>query len=631
MKLLEQVGSLLSSLQGNQVLKKLSKQKDEGFFKTELEFKQALKSNLIDVASTQDQPLFVPTPIVPGIAYSEAYNNNIEDILLDLEVLFEEINYLFSKIKSHEVFFDRSIVEAEVLLKKLEQNLESAKIEGASDNAFNKVFHNSFVDASNKVDFTSLEAKELYYDFPLKRRALLENLCPIDIKQGKISLPKFNSVKVNIAEAKILTTETTVSDYEISFPGNQLSNILTETLMDSWSHSILTRKQLKESARLVLQLDLGDVKEFNSITIGPNASEPIYLDEIYTIDGLGIKHNFEIEKGLLIESKTFFLPKTISKAIYLSFKQDSNKVIPHNPSEPISLAELQRDPTLPINLDTFSGHIRSSIKDPSIKDILGLQSVSLSESVLVYHYSFSLQSIIVSNDDFKNKGIYVSKPETYTNLRQIGFYTEDFIPVAKHWQTLEDIPAGCIEYRLFKKDYDSRDNLIKTSVMNVLPIGTTVVDSERLLFEESPVQALRFIGHKTDGDGSTVELYRNGELLIRGVDWRFRTRQSIDPTDHMIDVNETETIIELTQTADQIYNGVYWAKYIPRFVMQPELVVIDNGVRFLENCSIITPGIIYGQEVVNSDIYVQIVIRNNTESSTLSPYVDYYRLAGKEE
>ena len=631
MKILGQVGSLLSSLQSNQILKKISKQKDQGFFKNELEFKDSLKLNLLDIAAAQDQPLYVPTPITPGIAYSESFNNNIEDMLLDLEVLFGEINFLFSKIKSHEVFFDRAVMECEILLKKLEQSLESAKVEGGSSNSFNKVFHNSFIDASNKIDFTNLEAKEFYYDFGIKRRTLLEHLCPIDVKQGKISLPKFNSIKVNIAEAKILATETSVSDYDISFPNNNISNILSENPNTSWTHSILTKKQLKEGAKLVIHLDLGDVKEFNSITFNPNSTSPIFLDEIYVINNLGDKVNFEIDKGIVAESKTFYFPKMRSRALYLSFKQDSNQVIPHNPTEPISLAELQRDPNLPLTFDSISGQIKETIKDPSVKNILGLQSISLSSSVLIYHYSFSFQSILISNDDFKNKGIYVSKPETFKNLRELGLYKKDFIPVAKHWQTQQDIPAGCIEYRLFKKDYTANGNLLKTTMMDILPIGTSLVEGERLFFNESLVQGLRFIAHKTDGDASNVEIYRNGELLIRGVDWKFQSRQSIDPADPMIEINETKTIIQLMHTTDQVYNGLYLAKYIPRFIMQPEIAVIDNGIRFLENCSIVIPDTAYGQKILDSDVYVQIIIRNNTESSLLSPYVDYYRLAGKEE
>jgi len=99
----------------------------------------------------------------------------------------------------------------------------------------------------------------------------------------------------------------------------------------------------------------------------------------------------------------------------------------------------------------------------------------------------------------------------------------------------------------------------------------------------------------------------------------------------MVAVSNNITTIELMHTADQIYNGVYWAEYIPRFIAEPEVIIFDNGVRFLENCSIIIPNTIYGQEVVRSEIYVQIIIRNHTDSSTFSPYVDYYRLAGKEE
>jgi hypothetical protein len=631
MKILNQVGSLLSSLQGNKILQKITKKKDEGFYKTETEFAQVLNENLLDIASSGDQPLYVPTPIIPGVAYSESFNSNIEDVLLDLEVLFGEINFLFSKIKSHEVFFERGVVEAEILLKKLEQSVESAKIEASPDNAFNKIFHNSFIDASNKIDFTNPEAKEFYFDFQLNKRALLENLCPIDPREGKISLPKFSSTGVSASEAKILTTETTVSDYDVSFPGNNISNILNQNSQSSWSHSVLTKNKLKEPAKLVIQLDLGDIKEFNSITISPNSSEPIFIDEIYTIDAIGVKHNFDIQKGLIAETKNFLFPKILAKSVYFSFKQDSNKIIPYDPSEPMTLAQLQRDPSLPLTLDTVSGQVKESIKDPSVKNILGLQSKSLSESLLVYYYFFSIQSIAISNDDFKNKGIYVSKPEEFKNLRNLGLYVESSIPMAKHWETKLDMLSGSIEYLLFKKDYDKSGKIIKTSKLNMLPVGSSRVEGERLLFGESSVLALRFLAHKLNGDASNVEVYRNGELLLRGVDWKFKNRQSSDFADPMVDVNEERTLIELMQTSDQIENGVYWANYTPRFISQPELLVIDNGVRFLENCSVVLPAVVNGQDVGMSDVYTQIIIRNHTSSSTLSPYVDYYRLAGKEE
>lgn len=631
MKILNQVGSLLGSLQGNKILQKLTKKKDQGFFRNELEFKQALKANLLDIASLQDQPLFVPTMLTPSVAYSEIFNNNIEEILLDLEVLFGEINFLFSKIKSHEVFFERSISEAETLLKKLEQNLESAKIESSSDNIFTKVFHNSFIDSSNKIDFSNPVAKELYFDSKLNIRTNLDELCNIDIKEGKLFLPKITAQRVSIAEAKILTTETTVSDYNVSFPGNNIANIISPSFLESWNHSILTKKQLKEPAKLVLVMDLGDFKEFNSITINPNANEPAYLDEIYTVDGLGVKHSIDIEKGILAETKTILFNKVMAKAVYIAFKQDKNKLIPHNPNEAITLAELQRDPELPLTLDSISGQIKESIKDPSIKNILGLQRVALSQSELVYYYSFSIGSIQIGNDNYKNKGIYVSKSEAFTNLRNLGLYVKDFVPTTKHWQTNLDMASGSIEYTLFKKDYNNLNNLIKTSAIPVLPIGSTQVLNERLHFDKATTLALRFRGHKTDGDGSNIEIYRNGELLIRGVDWKFKNRQSVDPDDAFVDLLETKTIIELTQTNNQIYNGVYWAKYTPQFILEPETVVIDNGIRFLENCSVLTPNIVYGQEVIHSEVYVQVIIRNHTKASVLTPYVDYYRLTGKEE
>lgn len=631
MKVLNDIGSLVRSLQSNKILQKIAKKKDQGFFKSELEYREIIKNNLIDITTVQDSPLYIPQFFSPGIAYSEILNSNIEDIILDLEVIFSEINFLFSKIKSHEVFFERTINEAEILLNKLEQSIETAKVETSADNAFNKIFHNTFIDASNKIDFSNVIAKELYYDTILGKRATFEELCFIDIKQGKLVLPKIAGKKVDISEARILTTESTVSDYNISFPGNDISNILNPSNVQSWSYSIISKKALSESAKLVLVLDFGDLKEINGITINPNATEPIYLDDIYTIDDLGIKHSIDFSKGLIAESKTFLFKRLLTKAVYLAFKQDQNRIIPHNPLEPISLAELQRDNTLPLNIDTITGQIQECIKDPSIKNILGLNSKRLADSQLVYVYNFSIASVEVTNDDYKDIGIYISKKEEFNNLRNLGLYVQDYIPMATHWQSGLDMLSGSIEYNLFKKSYGSNGGLVTNSLIPILPIGTTKVNNERLYFENSTDATLRFRAHKTDGDGSSVNIYRNGELLIRGIDWKFKNRQSASVSDHMVAVSNNITTIELMHTADQIYNGVYWAEYIPRFIAEPEVIIFDNGVRFLENCSIIIPNTIYGQEVVRSEIYVQIIIRNHTDSSTFSPYVDYYRLAGKEE
>lgn len=631
MKILDEVGSLLSSLQSNKILAKISKKKDNGFYKSELEYREDLKRNLVDIASNQDEPLYVPTYVNAGVAYSDYLNNNVEDILLDLQVLFGEINFIFSKIKSHEVFFDRNIQEIENLLKKLNQNIESTTIEASPDNAFNQIFHNSFIDASNKIDFTNILAKELYYDYVLAQRATLDNLCTIDTKEGKLTLPKIITGSVTIAEAKIITTETTVSDYNVSFPGNEIANIIAPATTQTWSHTILTKKQLKEPAKLVISVDFGDKRQFNSITINPNTLDPVYLEEIYVLDSNANKITIPIESGLIPDTKNILFKRLLAKEVYFVFKQDKNRIIPHNPSQAVSLAELQRDSTLPLTIDSITGQIKESIKDPSVKNILGLESKVLSEHELVYVYEFSLNSIVIGNDNYKTKGMYVSKQETYEYLRNLGLYVKDAIPMSVHWETNLDMLAGSIEYSLIKKDYDAASRLIKTSNINILPVGTVKILNERLFFDFSKTLALRFLAHKSNGDASEVKIYRNGELLIRGVDWRFRDRQSSNPAEVLVDTTIASTVVEITHTADQISNGTYWAEYIPRYILEPQNAISDKGTRYLENSSVLLPSISYGQEVVTSDIFVQIVIRNHTDSSILTPYVDYYRLAGKEE
>lgn len=633
MKTIKEIPSLIGTLQSNRILQKTQQRQNNGEFRSQTEFNEALRRGLIQVTQNENKPTFNYTAITSGPAYSEYINGAMDQISLDLQVAFSEINYLFAKIASHESLFGRTVQEIQNLINKLERQLESVEIEASLDTVFNRVAYDSFLNKSKRMSLQHPLSSELYFDDREDEKIDQNSFADIDIRTGILALPKFSSDSVDIAEVTIVATETTVSDYDIQIPGITTDNLLSTVESDIWSYNILTTNRLKNPAVLVLEIDLGDKKEINQFFMSPNASIPALLDSISYEDQTGADIQLDIQPRTLSEDVLFTFPTVIARRLKVRLRQDRTKILPFDlNSQNVSLDDLQRDPTLPVTIDSITQNIQDQINDPSIKNSLGLQENRLQNQILLNNYVFSLNSIQIGLSDYKSKGVYVSTPVQGQKVSLLGFEAESHINEVIDIQTQLPMPSGSVEYSLVKKDYAADGRLMRTSSFNILPLGVSEVTNERLFFNNSSTVTLRLLAHKDDGDASGVKIYRNGEELVLGVDWRFPDRQTpSNPGDNFLEISANQTRVQILHTDEQILNGVYYAEYSPRYAMQPDISVFDKGIRYLENGATVHPLEYFGEEILYSDIFVKTIIRNHTDAGISSPSVDFYRVNMKEE
>lgn len=633
MKTIKEIPSLIGSLQSNKMLQKMQERQNNGEFRSQTEYNEALREQLVAITQSENEPTFTYIPITTGPAYSEYMNGAMDQIALDLEVAFSEINYVFAKIASHESFFDRTVREVMNLIKKLERQLESVEIEASLDTAFNKVHYDSFLNKSKRMSLEHPLSSELYFDDRESEKTSSSDFAEIDVRTGLLTLPKFSSDSVDIAEVSIIATETTVSDFDIQIPGITTANLLSTVPSDIWSYNILTRNRLQNPAVLALEIDLGDKKEVNQLLISPNAAIPALLDSITYEDQNGADLPLDIQPRTLSEDVMFSFPTVIARRFKLRLKQDRTKILPFDLNgQSTTLDDLQRDPTLEVSIDSITQNIQEQINDPSIKNSLGLQENTLQDQILLNNYVFSLNSIEIGLSDYKSKGVYVSNPVQGQKVSLIGLEAESSINEVIDIQSQLPMPSGSVEYSLVKKDYAEDGRLMRTSQFNMLPLGQNIIDNERLFFDKDKTLTLRFLAHKDDGDASGVKIYRNGEELILGVDWRFPDRQTpANPGDSNIELSAANTRVQILHTDEQILNGVYYAEYSPRYILQPDKSVIDKGVRYLDNGGVLHPLEYSGEQILFSDVFTKVIIRNHTDAGVSSPSVDFYRINMKEE
>jgi hypothetical protein len=633
MKIIKEIPSLVTSLQSSRVLQKTQERRKNGEFKSEVEYEAELRRQLISTATSEGEPSFALVKLKSGPAYSDYINQAMELIQGDLEIAFSELNYMFSKIASHQSFFTKTTTEIESLVNKLERKIEAIEIEAGLDTAYNRVEYNSFLDRSNTLSLQHPLSREVYYDLSTRKRIKQEELANIETRTGVLTLPAFSDLEVDISSVSVISTLTTVSDFDVQLPGGTIDNILSDNPSDIWSYNILTRKKLKEAATLAIEVDLGDKKEINKMMISPNSAVPAYIESISYINENEESIDMGVDSVVLSEDRVFSFPTVIAKKIKITLRQDHSKVIPldENATE-VTIEDLQRDPTLPINISTISGNIDTQINDPNVQNILGLGQNRIENHILLNNYGFSLQSVSVGKTDFKSKGVYASKPMSFTSPSLISLEQQNRIETVQDVETGLDMPAASIEFFLLKKDYSSEAVLLRTSRINILPLGAAGVSDEYLDFSTNKIQQLRFLGHKEDGDATSVSIYRNGEELILGVDWRFPDRTNeLDYASSSLGVQTTRTLVEIMHAADQITNGIYYAAYTPRYILEPDKEVTDSGTKYLESGATSHPIDFFGEEIKRSDLFIKATLRNHTDSGVSSPLLDYYRVLVKEE
>jgi len=633
MKYIEKFSSLIPALQGNKVVKKVEFLKERGEIQTEAEYDNALQEILGGLSTTEFKPLFEYEPLTPEISSSEHFNETMDTIRDDLEVLFIELNNIFAAIKAHDLLFkDKLLDELHFILKELEDKETILSIIGDTQNSFDDVIFNSFNGDNFIIDRTSTFANEILFDTQKDEAIPETETVFIDAEEKVATLPLAQQEDILFTDAGIKTAETTVSEETIQLVDSDIKDILDPDTSSSWAYNILLKKQKKNGSKLSLELDLGDKREINFLRLHPVSHFPMLLERIQYIN-----INNEIVdlpddsffNRILNNPVRITFPDIIAKKIILKLSQSSSILfdLDKNKSK-LTFDDLKRNANIKYNIPILSDNIKDSIQNPDILNVIPL-APGVSEKFDAYNqYIFAFKSITAGLSSYKDNGYFISKPHEKKMVGIIAVDSEEQIPEIYNEEIDQNVDASSMEYNIVKKDYNNAKEIIHSQEFPILPLNRSNVKDERLHFTGNyKLAKLRFLGHKSDTDGSGIKIYRNNVELIRGTDWRFFDRSNqLDDSDPDLQADLHATKIEILHNSDVIRTGIYTADYIPRYIQEPNAEVKVEDIIYLPDGTTEHPikrGI---NDVEKSDLFLKIAIRNNSRSSNRTPKLKSYKL-----
>jgi hypothetical protein len=631
MELINQLSSVIESIRRNQVLSRIDKKRKDGSIRNEAEFQEELKNQLIDMSSAASETTYYPAYIPYGKAYSEYMNENFTSIRENLEVAFLEATHLMAKIKSHNDFFDKTIFELKNLEKKILQKVEEAEVVGGIGEAYNKAYVNSFIENKNMALDNRTGLNEILFDEKdLETFSKTENLVT-NLELKKLQLPSYRNSGVKISAISVLPTETTSSFIKLDSCLNNTNSMINSDPTEMWTFAVASESQLESGAILALDIDLGDKRRVNEISVYLGAGTNAMFKSLSYQSETGEFIDLDSEERLLNGNLSVSFGSVIAKRFKLRLSQYTSSIISYDMNAKVSdINEMIYTKTRP-DISSMSNIINQEIKDPKIQQIIGTKTFKVDSFKTLYVYKIDIKKITVSESSYKTEGVYVERYSEESAPILIGFQSTENRKNYTHKLTKKQLSCGNIEYTLFKHDYDGHGKKLRSSKFPILPLGTVKTEETIVFPQGSKIVKTRFLAHKRNGDGSSVLLKRNGELLIRGVDWRFV--DLINPADdagYIIKDSASSTVIELLHSNISINSGIYTVEYSPRYSTETVNKTLDNGVFYLPNGAVNFIDNVGGTKIEKCDIFVRIIIRNNDDENPESAEVLKYKLLIKE-
>jgi len=633
MKYLERFSSLVPAIQSNKVIRRIEKMRKRGEIQTEAEYNAALQGILSNLSTTEFKSTFEYSPIQPGISSSEHFNEMMDMVRDDLEVLFIEINNIFASVKAHDMLFrDKLLDELRFTLTELENQVNTLSVIGDTGNSFDEIFLNSFNGENFTIDRSGEFGNEILFDNRKNERIKDEETVFIDPEEKVATLPLADQEDILFVESDVKTAETTTSEKDIQLVDSDINSIIDPDSSASWTYNILKEKTLKNGAKLSIELDLGDKREVNYLRIHPISDFPVLLEKIQYVNANNNIVDLPDDSffGTTLENPVrITFPDIIAKKFILKLSQASSVLFDYDNNRPgITFDDLKRKTSLKRSVAMLTRNIKKTIQDPDILSIIPLSPDAL-ESFTVYNlYIFAFKSISAGLSGYKGNGHFVSKAYRKKSIGIIALDTEEIMPEIFDEEAGVTADVASFEYYIIKKDYNNAGIVINSTEFPILPLNTTGVKNERLHFNGGKkIISLRFLGHKSDNTGANIIIKRNNTILTRGIDWRFADRlDSLDDADLDLKPSLEETRIEILHDSDLIIKGAYTAEYIPRYIHEPNTVVEKGEIIYLPDGTTEHPTKKDIERISGSDIFLKAAMRNNSRSNNRTPKLKSYKI-----
>lgn len=650
-KYLDKFATKIDSRQVDQVLQKLNEKRQAGEIRTVDDFLSRLQDLVRDLTSVELSPTLDIFPAVEDeVIDSETYNDMLDRIRDDFRSSFEEANNIDEVRQSHQA------IMKDVVFKNIRRAID--ELESKVDLYENK--WNKYGSVSQSLESTFKEVNEnrtkrnipqpgtIFSD--LRNGRLIENDAIIEEAGDRLTLSSTTSEEYTVKKIRqIFDPSFPQSSLVVQLPSTSIDNIIDQEQYTYWVQSLLF-ENIQSYAKIKLELTLPVEKDINYIEIEPITDKGIILELIeYEDTSFNCQsiHNTDI---LFISPIRINFSRISTKKLFITFRNENGVPVDFRYNEETPLFDQAISQPDSSSSRGYSD-LNNIISSATVKNIIGIVPFTDKE-FSGYSYTFGVDNIRAGLNLYDSESIYVSKPVRIDErVGQIFLETNETRPKATDPSSVpsntsttydgndSDFYFSSIEYLAIKRDFDAFDNIIQTSRYPVIPNKSNRIHHERLLLTEKSVltSLINDVGGTllfTDKAAGDVKVYRNGYLLTYGIDWiDVTTIENKTP-------NSGNPMCFKIKIENPLSGDIYTATYTPMRsntrgvpkVLSPftgagvDIVDLsgDLSVCYVSNNDILFKNT--NPKVAYSEVFLGVIIRNNSSREALSSAVEDYKL-----
>jgi hypothetical protein len=651
----------MPAVQGKQVLQLLNGMKDRGTITTVAEYNAKLQQLTEHLRSTNPQPIFklFEAEVTEAID-SDMFNAMVDAATFDLEAAFQEADNIATVLDLHKTLYKLTVLKAlEKSVKNLEKTITLYEFLNRDQNGFTQAQFNTFNEIDGEATKrTDTGASNLFRDLSKRQDISSDEDCQINLFGEQLVLPANSSEELKVVDVTLVDdADTTVPIRNVQHVTADLQNIRDQRKHTYWIYPVLSSSPVAGGVKVKIKLDLGGIRELNSIEIEPACPFPMILEKISYISEDSqirtITYNSSIESDVSynlggIETQFLmltFIQETVESTVY--HKNPIGEMWERVWEDDLDIEESDSD-----RIDRLSEYLRAQIPDASIREILDIPESEQIERVDAHQYTFGFDNIRVHLTKYRPRGLFVGKKLTVDQAGLLGLRATEENPTVQIGST--SYPQFAFEYYVVKYDYDVSGAFISKEVIPILPVedGGQVQHERLFLTFTGPdssvpnVATFRFTPDITAstpvltenltetlviGDGSSET--HDYEVIVEGDDWDVAANWKGDWNSVLSRLDVQSGLFTPTTVYIKFHNpnihSVYTASYqastrntddpdaLPRKLL--DFVTIQDN--FVLRC-----GIDKESTVKKSDLYLVVIMRNNYIYQTATPALLEYKL-----
>jgi hypothetical protein len=680
---LDKFKGLINERQTEQILKLLNKKRNAGQIRTLEEFTTQLENLMRELTSTNLIPsltLFMAEE--NDVIDADRHNEMLDRVEDDLQASFEEANNIDEIQRSHEALVrDVILKNLRAGVAELESKVALYDFINRDVRGFDSAIFSTFRESQEERTARGGDQTQTLFSDPRTGELFSETEnATVELIGERLTLAA-NNVQVHaiVKARQIFDSESPQSELVVEPPSSKLSNMVDNTKGTYWIQSLLF-KERQNFVKTKIEFDLGVVREINTVEIEPVSERGLILEAIHYVDGNNIVTDLEITEQNIDAPGNVHFRKIATKRLILTFRNEnftSTQFERNLDADPVALQAIA-EPPLGYNpeLKLVNKELQELLGSQKVQDLIGIRDPN-KESYQGYAFTIGLDNVRIGLSSYQAKSTYVSKSLEITDLGEVAIKTKETRPYIERSSGLVrftdityDLQAsseltddstlitgetsntffqGSIEYWVVKQNLSSDDTLIRTTVFPVRPIGVNRVFHERLVMTEkssvslteNDLGTLMFFTNRTDGD---IQVFRNGELLAdetgngaaisgwqedsvdnaalpdSGIRMSFRIKVlDILPGD-IITVSYQPLVSSTTSVPSTIEEfGTVGGLQVVDLVGDLSVRLADGQLSIVDQ---------QGEDgnTLKSELYLIIILRQNTAELSLSPAVEEYTL-----